>query len=180
MVDGAGLFALSGGAGAEFGSAVHSLLAEVDWSSLSLRPGMDREKGGGEWEKWEATWRARGEDAAARVALACLGAPGLAGVWVQPDSGAEVWRERAFEVVLDGAWVSGVFDRVVVARDPAGRATRATVFDFKTDATPDVVRHAGQMRLYRRAAARLLGLPETAVHAELVFTATQVRVEITF
>jgi ATP-dependent helicase/nuclease subunit A len=113
----------------------------------------------------------------------------------------EVWRERAFEIVLDGAWVTGVFDRVVVARDAAGstlsassgqagspqagRAVRATVFDFKTDRLRGggaeelgeaAARHAGQMALYRRAAARLLALPEDAVTAELVFTAVRARV----
>jgi ATP-dependent helicase/nuclease subunit A len=90
-----------------------------------------------------------------------------------------VWRERAFEVVLDEAWITGIFDRVVVERDAAGRARAATVFDFKTDALDGAAdaalahaaaRHAAQLGLYRRAAARLAGLPAEAVRAEVVFT----------
>lgn len=194
------LFSLAGTGAAEFGTAVHGLLAEVEWlegessvespepSSRNTEAGGGRPEaiaGGGATEalleKLETTWRTRGTDAAAReVALACLRAPGLAAVWARPPGAAaiEVWRERAFEIVLGDEWVSGVFDRVIVVRDAVGTATRATVFDFKTDAAPDPARHANQMSLYRRAAARLLGLPENAVVTELVFTATRTRVVV--
>ncbi len=172
-VDGAALFALAAGGSAEFGLAVHALLAEVEWGGAG---GGVPEIGAG---KLEAAWRARGEDTAAReVALGCLRAPALTGVWARPDTRAEVWRERGFEVVLDGQWVTGIFDRVVIERAADGRALGATVFDFKTDAVPDPARHAGQMRLYQQAAARLLGLPGSAVRAELVFTATRARMEL--
>ncbi|MEI6861269.1 MAG: 3'-5' exonuclease, partial [Verrucomicrobiota bacterium] len=165
--DGAALFAPESGAGMEFGSAVHALLSEVEWGGAEVAA------------KLATIWRERGGPAAvADTALACLRATALAGVWTKPDTRAEVWRERAFEAVLDGAWVTGVFDRVVITRDTADQVTGATVFDFKTDAVPDAARHAGQMGLYRGAAALLLGLPETAVRAELVFTATQERAEI--
>jgi len=94
-------------------------------------------------------------------------------------------------VVLDGAWVTGVFDRVIVERDAAarpgagqgGRVWCATVFDFKTDrlereadVVAAVARHAGQLKLYRRVAARLAGLAEDAVACELVFTRRRRRV----
>jgi hypothetical protein len=190
LLDGVALFDPAAGAGADFGEEVHALLAEVEWA------------GDGAVARLERTWRARGADAAARaVALACLRAPALAGIWSRPTTNAEVWRERKFEAVLDGAWVTGALDRVVVERDPAGstrstssgqagspqagRAARATVFDFKSDRlrggdaeelAEAATRHAGQMALYRRAVARLLGLPENAVAAELVFTAARARV----
>ena len=114
--------------------------------------------------------------AAMAEVLACLSAPVLAGLWAAP-TGAELWRERSFEVVLDGAWVTGIFDRVVVERDAGGRARRARVIDFKTDRVPSaaelteaVARHAPQINLYRRVVAILAGLPLTAVECELVFT----------
>jgi ATP-dependent exoDNAse (exonuclease V) beta subunit len=116
--------------------------------------------------------------------LACLRAPELAGVFAPPVAGAEVWRERAFEAVIDGVWVTGVIDRVVVESGADGRARRATVFDFKTDRVTDepgeqtraAQRHAGQVDLYRRVVARLAGLDETAVTGEVVFTAVRQRV----
>ncbi len=166
-IAGAGLFSLGDNrAGAEFGRTVHALLAEVEW----LAAGDDR-------NKFTQAWRDRGVDAAAREAVgSCLRAADLASLWEQKP-GAEVWRERAFEIVLDGVWVTGVFDRVVVERDGRGRAMRATVFDFKTDRVANdaeiaaaVARHAGQITLYRRVVARLAGLAEKSVAGELVFT----------
>jgi ATP-dependent exoDNAse (exonuclease V) beta subunit len=166
-VGGALLFSLENARGAERGTAVHALLAEVEWAE----PGVV--------EKLAAAWRTRNEDAAAVAeALACLRSPGLAEVWTKPPGPVglhEVWRERRFETVLDGVWITGTFDRVVVARDAQGRAKRATVFDFKTDATPDPTRHRSQLALYRQAAKQLTGLAEGAVGAELVFTSTRTR-----
>src|SRR5207253_2835631 len=107
--------------------------------------------------------------------LGCLGAPAMADLFGQPATAAEVWRERAFEVVIGGAWVTGVFDRVVITRDAAGHATRVLVVDFKTDrvmtdeeTAAAVIRHAGQLNLYRGVAARLAALPTTAVECVLV------------
>jgi ATP-dependent exoDNAse (exonuclease V) beta subunit len=160
--DAARLFALDGGWAREFGRTVHALLAGVEWG------GADAEK------KLAAEWREHG--AAGTAAIDCVRAPELAEVWHRKP-GAELWRERAFELVLDGAWVTGVFDRVVVERDAAGRAVRATVFDFKTDAVASeadaqvaVARHAAQLSIYRRAVARLTGLEENGVGGRLVFT----------
>lgn len=171
------LFSLAEGGGADFGTAMHALLAEVDG-----------------WRAEEAdararAWRARGVDAAvAGEALACLGAPELAEVFApRSASEAEVWRERAFEGVIDGTWVTGVFDRVVIERDAgrSGRPVRATVFDFKTDRLAGEAelaeatrRHAAQLRLYRRAVALLTGLPLARVGAELVFTGSARRVAV--
>ncbi len=155
------LFSLEPAAGAEFGLAVHALLAEVEWGAAPE----------------PAAWRARtvSLDALAE-ARACRQAPELADVW-QPRGEAQVWRERAFEIVLDGAWVTGVFDRVVLERAPGGAVQWVTMFDFKTDRIVDeagradaVQRYAPQLNLYRRVAAALAGVSLHAVSCELVFT----------
>jgi ATP-dependent exoDNAse (exonuclease V) beta subunit len=176
LIEGAGLFSPApDDAGAEFGRAVHALLAEVEW----LAPG--------DADKFSTAWAGPGVDPAARAeALGCLGAEALAGVW-RKIPGAEVWRERAFEIVLEGAWVTGVFDRVVVERGAQGRAVRATVFDFKTDRVGDgddaliaaAARHAAQIGVYRRTVARLTGLDEAAVAGEVVWTRRRVAVPVT-
>lgn len=155
-------FSLERRGAADFGTAVHRLLAEVEWG-----PETDL----------ETRWAQRLEPAdAVREASAVLRAPGLAELWRKPTEASEVWRERAFEMLLDGVWVTGVMDRVVVERGPDGRARRATVYDFKTDRMDEaglhkaVARHQGQMALYRAAAGRLAGLERAAVNAVLVFT----------
>lgn len=169
------LFARRERAAAEFGAAVHALLAQVEWCA----PGEVAER--------ERAWRAAGvADEALAHALGCLRAPALAEVWTRPHGPAEVWRERAFEIVLDEAWVTGVFDRVVLTRDDAGRVTAATVFDFKTDPVAAgaaegeraLPRHAAQLNLYRRVVARLTGLAEAEVRAEVVFTAGPIRLAV--
>ena len=66
--DAAKMFVLgSDGGAADFGRAVHALLAEVEWG------------GAGEWGKYSAAWRARDRHAG-EAALACLRAPELADV----------------------------------------------------------------------------------------------------
>lgn len=176
VVAAAQVFALEGGAATEFGSAVHTLLADVEWVDGSAVPAL------------EEAWTDRGLDRGATAqALACVGAEALAHVWRKPANG-EVWRERAFEIVMDDVWVTGVFDRVVVEREGTrgvARATRATVYDFKSDAVENeadmrlaMTRHAAQLNLYRRVAAVLTGLPESAVRCELVFTRVQRAVRV--
>jgi ATP-dependent exoDNAse (exonuclease V) beta subunit len=163
-VAGERLFALEDGRGAVlFGRAVHRLLAQVDWIGTRQTAGL------------ATVWRNQGT--AGAEASACLRAPELAEVWTKPAAArAEVWRERAFEIVLEGVWVTGVFDRVVVVFDGTGRACRAAVYDFKTDrgAGADLARAAGrhevQVMLYRRVVAVLAGLPVESVSAEVVFT----------
>jgi ATP-dependent helicase/nuclease subunit A len=168
------LFSLERRAGAEFGAALHGLLAEVGWGEprdLSERA---------------ARWRDHGasEDAITE-ALACLRAPALAAVWRTPENGGDLWRERAFEIVLDDAWVSGVFDRVVIEHDATGRVVQATVFDFKTDRVDTdaqlasaVERHRGQLSLYRRVVATLVGLSPAMIASELVFTKSRASVRV--
>lgn len=156
------LFSLERSGAMDFGTAVHRLLAEVEWG-----PVVDI----------EARWAQRTEPAdVVREASAVIQEASLASVWVRPTATSEVWRERAFEMLLDGVWITGVMDRLVVERDPVGRARRATVYDFKTDRVDETgvaaaaARHEGQMAFYRQAAAKLTGLSMGAVDAVLVFT----------
>jgi ATP-dependent helicase/nuclease subunit A len=152
---------------ADFGSAVHALLAQVEW--------------GDEIEEFSREQKnpTSSHDEPLMEALACLRSPELRSVWARPagEFASEVWRERAFEIVLDGAWITGIFDRVVIARDAGGRAVRATVFDFKTDhvANDKSVallrqRYAAQLEIYRRAASILAGVRPQNVEAKLVLT----------
>ena len=173
-VAGERLFALEGGGGAAlFGRAVHGLLAQVEWA------------GAQETARLVAAWRNEGE--AGTEALTCVRAPELAELWLRPVAGrVEVWRERAFEVVLDGVWLTGVFDRVVVERDMAGQPIRARVTDFKTDrsrpgedkAAAALEKHARQIILYRRVVALLTGLPVKMIRCTLLLTDGCVAVEV--
>jgi ATP-dependent helicase/nuclease subunit A len=102
--------------------------------------------------------------------------PEIRAALARPSCGAELWREQAFELSLDGTWISGRFDRVVISRDNAGRISSATVLDFKSDriradeVPARTAFYREQVKSYRLALARLTGLPESAVGARLIFT----------
>ena len=168
------LFALDEDASSEAGQRAHRLLATVEWVRAA------------EVSQMAQSWRSAGEpEETVALVSACLVEPELGAIWRRPAGNVTVWRERAFEVVLDGAWVTGVFDRVVVERGGDGAPVGAVVVDYKTDAVPSepalrsaVARHTPQMETYRRAAAVLLGVEETLVRTELVFLAARRRVEV--
>jgi ATP-dependent helicase/nuclease subunit A len=161
-VSGTVLFSLDRSAATDFGHAVHRLFSAVEWDGPATA------------NRCEAEWA--GESEAGREVLACLRAAALEDCWIRPPGG-ELWRERAFEAVIDGAWTTGVFDRVMIERTQSGRAVRARVIDFKTDRVASaaeiaaaVARHSTQLNLYRRVVALFLEMPVSAVCCELVFT----------
>ncbi len=162
------LFTLQARDAAHFGTAVHELLAQIEWAPAG--PAVEK-------------WTSQAPESVVAEAVAVLNSPALAGIWLRPVGG-EVWRERSFEMVWDDAWVTGTIDRVVVERDGStGLPLRAAVYDFKTDRTgaqeleASARAYAGQMRLYRQAVARLTGLPLEAVKGTLVFTHARLAVE---
>jgi len=82
-----------------------------------------------------------------------------------------LWREKRFEIILDDAWVSGTFDRVILSD------RRAWIYDFKTNRVTNQLEvdqacaaYQPQLAVYRRALSRLTGLPPEAIETRLVFT----------
>ncbi len=123
------------------------------------------------------------DPAAAATALACATHPALAPLFTPPPGGAEIWRERAFDLVLDQTLLSGIFDRVVVQRNSSGQATHALLLDFKTEIpTPSAAAaaqaHRPQLHTYRQALSHLLALPETQIRTLILFTATRETVDL--
>ena len=113
---------------------------------------------------------AEGRDAARRrgtAAHAAMEAVEFSSDFPKPEGFVALWRERAFEVFADGAWVSGRFDRVTFFRNAAGELC-AEVVDFKTSAA-NPSRYDGQLAAYRRAVAALTGIPSERVTARLAF-----------
>ena len=160
-------FKAEGAGGVSRGRAVHHLLAQVSWwedmdgdQILAVMKQVETET------KWiESAWRT-------------ATSPDFREIFSRGGKGAvDLWRERSFEITLEGSWVTGVFDRVMVYRDESGKIEAATVVDFKTDAvvTVDdvakaVKRHRSQLEIYRRVVGRLTRLPLEKVDAQLVFT----------
>ena len=99
----------------------------------------------------------------------------------QPPHAIELWRERAFELVTEGQWISGTFDRVVFFEDQGQRL--AEIIDFKSDrrradeSTSDFAQrmretYAEQMRSYCHALSQLSGLAAGQIRCTLLLTDT--------
>ena len=97
--------------------------------------------------------------------------------FVKPSENATVWRERPYELFLEGRWESGQFDRVVF--DGEGGDRKAVIYDFKTNAVRRgesdeefAVRmrrtYSNQMASYRRALSALTGIDQGNVETVLL------------
>lgn len=141
---------LGGAAARHLGTEVHALLAQVEW--LGDEPDYSG-----------------ASEAAAQLVRDFLGSE-RAAVLRRPEGHCVVWRERAFDLELDGDPVSGIFDRVHLTLGAEGQPVKAALYDFKTDKTPVDLREAyqGQLEAYRQAVAKLLGLAPDQVQASAV------------
>jgi hypothetical protein len=106
--------------------------------------------------------------------------PAVRAALARPRGVCEVWRERSFEIVLEGRrWVSGAFDRVAIRRDAEGRATDADLLDYKSSLAEDeramtrkVAEYRPQLDLYAEVLARLLNSPPSRIARRILFTRT--------
>ncbi len=98
-----------------------------------------------------------------------------------PAGPTRVWHERAFDACIDGAWSSGVFDRVHLPEGGREGPASPTIIDFKTDRSPaDEIpaSHKHQMSLYRKALAMILGIEEIRIRTILVYLRSGTVVEV--
>lgn len=145
----------------ERGTAIHALLEKVGWLGEEGAVPMD----------WDAS-------ESAEEVVACLARPEVHALLQRPSGGGkhELWKEKSFDVLVDGRWLSGVIDRVHVHRNEAGIVQRVEIIDFKSDRVEAeslnaaVEHHSVQLVHYRQAVSALLGLTSDQVELHLVFT----------
>ena len=136
---------------ADLGTEIHGLLSQIEWNRNSLD-------------------LAQCSPEAGRLLQTFLATSEAGTIFTSPGEQSTLWCERAFDMMLDGKWVSGIFDRVHVRRE-AGKVVAAEIFDYKTNrSSPEAIAHeyASQMELYRQAAAKLLGIDPAHVTARTV------------
>ncbi|MDF1852549.1 MAG: UvrD-helicase domain-containing protein [Verrucomicrobiales bacterium] len=152
----------------ELGTLVHELFEKIEWWTPKIL------------DELEAA--SPSHPAVLEQVQNSLGSPEVQSALSRPSSNAIVWREKNFEIVLNGEWISGTFDRVVVEQSPDGKPESAVILDFKTDrVTPDrvtsqdghaaaVAKYQPQLATYRAVLARLLQIPENQIETKLLFT----------
>ncbi|MEX2672758.1 MAG: UvrD-helicase domain-containing protein [Phycisphaeraceae bacterium] len=174
-VDLASVLRLDSGRSLNLGSAIHALCEHVHWHDEDGPP--DR-----------ATLRStltpfdlRNPDGVVDNFLKMIAEPAIAAALSRTAYPAEadivVKREHPFALRLNDTLVTGLFDRLVLIRDAAGRTTHAEVLDYKTDrvdaddaAALDqlINRYRPQLDTYRDAAARLYNISRSQVTTKLL------------
>jgi len=140
---------LTGQGARKFGSEVHHLLAQIEWSDGNIAA-------------------VEGDNVAAEKVRRFLATPAAEKIFTCSKDETVLWRERPYEVLHNGEFLGGTFDRVHISMRE-GAPVSAVIYDFKTDGDGDLrERYGGQLESYRRAAAILLDLPLEKVTADLV------------
>lgn len=140
---------LAGASSRRFGTEVHRLLARIEWVDGQI-PGLE------------------GDPTAVDRVCRFLSTPTGQTIFTRPEGEAVLWRERPFEVLQEGEFLAGIFDRVHITME-GDRPVTAVIHDFKTDSSGDLgTRYRGQLEAYRRAASVLLGLDLDKITAQAV------------
>ncbi|MAE32250.1 MAG: hypothetical protein CMO43_11800 [Verrucomicrobiales bacterium] len=166
ILSGGQMFASGGTDAILFGSAVHKVFEQIDWVDERTLANL------------EPLRRMLPEEAVDEVAR-CLSDEALAKRLAKPEADAQLWRERAFDVVVGDEMLSGTFDRVHLFAD------HAEIMDLKTNRVGDdtslklaAEKYSVQMTAYRQALAKLTGLAESDIRCSLVFTHPRSLVEV--
>ncbi len=159
------LFSRGGRFARAYGTLVHALFEQIEWLDE-----MNTEQINTAWASVPCVdegVRARAEEEARR----CLATAEVRKLLSRPSRDAVCWREKRFEILLEGEWLSGTFDRVVLEAD------RATILDFKTDKTETdealaarMESYRPQLDTYRKVLARMTGLSAEKIGCQLLFT----------
>jgi len=169
------VFATGRASGREFGTLVHEMLARVERADAESLASLRRIA--------SAQPSTMIEEAAAG-ALHCIESRACEAIFA-PPSGTIIWREKPFEALVSGRWISGIFDRVHLFFDPNGSPASAILYDFKTDRESLergeeglVARYREQVGLYRAVLAQMTALPIEKIRTILVWVGPQRLVEV--
>jgi len=155
----------------DFGSAIHELFSRVGWCDSWL----DVEKIISDWTPGQNCEKQVYEDVC-RQFRNNLKSPEVRGALARPAGNIELWREKSFDVVINGKWISGVFDRVVIERNDKGKALSAVIIDYKSnqiresDMSATAESYRQQMELYSSALSNLLKISGKNIMLKLLFT----------
>ncbi len=139
--------------GLEYGNLVHQCFESIKW--------------------WEGELHWSGDEKISALVLECIENPKVK-PFFEPREGLKVYREQPIESILDGVWVSGVIDRLLVGFDEDGKALNAAIMDFKTDKVDGpselVERYGEQLSRYKRMICKTYSLTDENVYSVILST----------
>jgi len=165
------LFQTSGNHARELGTLVHALFEEIEWADDEATTGL--------LEQWKEKSDSSPEslfDEAFKQVETSLANQEIKTALSKATGKVEIWREKNFEILLEGAWLSGTFDRVVIDYGSNGHPESAAVIDFKTDQVTEstldqaVQKHRSQLETYREVISQMTGLSHDSISSILIFT----------
>jgi ATP-dependent helicase/nuclease subunit A len=164
-VSGKQLFSRAGRFARSYGTLVHAYFEQIEWANETDAAQLHA--------RWDAlkTDDASLDQRAENEVTKCMDQPEIIAALSRPAPEAICWREKRFEIMLNGEWLSGTFDRVVIQPD------RAQILDFKTDKVTDEAsmkrsaeNYRPQLETYRSVLSKMTGLPEAKIECTLLFT----------
>ncbi|MEZ7957735.1 MAG: UvrD-helicase domain-containing protein [Rubritalea sp.] len=139
--------------GLEYGNLVHQCFESIKW--------------------WDGELHWSGDEKIRALVLECVENPTVKPFFESRD-GLVVFREQAIESILDGVWVSGVIDRLLVEFDENGKALNAAIMDFKTDKSDDPAeladRYGEQLNRYKKMICQAYSLTDENVYSVILAT----------
>ncbi|MFM1558599.1 MAG: UvrD-helicase domain-containing protein [Roseibacillus sp.] len=181
---GSGLFSREINRARNHGTMVHALFEEIEWLD-----DFDLKKDASRWEVQRHRAPQVFEDARKEVKRSLADATvqaALSKPRISRKETVECWRERPFELLRNGDWISGIFDRVVIVHGPGRIPLRATILDFKTDrvasereAEQQADHYRPQLLNYRDSISQLIGLPNDRIKATILFSKLPLVLEVT-
>ncbi len=139
--------------GMSYGTLVHECFQEIGW-----------------WDG-ELSWNK--DKSVRKMVLECMEASSIVPYFLNQD-GVKVYREQAIEVIVDGVWISGVIDRLILSYDTSGKVEYVVIVDFKTDVVDDVEElkghYASQLGNYGTMLETIYGLDPKNVYRVILST----------
>lgn len=165
------LFRCNGQRAVATGLALHELYESIEWLD-----GVNPQECFDVWMKKSGAVYQRTADLQKikTLFMESIAAPDIQNLLTKPAQPVDLWREQPFEIVYEGQWVSGRFDRVVLYRDEKGAVQNVQLVDYKSgqaDPKQALEHHRPQMQMYRTALAGLTGLHESRIEIHIVFLA---------
>lgn len=163
----------------DFGNAIHGMFEAVEWID-----NFDPESVIAEWLKTSTFNAAVNRDSCQQFREAVV-KPEVKQALSRPEGNLELWREKSFEVVLDGKWMTGQFDRVTIIRNECGKPISATILDYKSNRIDQPAQfeeaadhYRPQLELYGEAISYILKIPSDSIRMQLLFTRAGKLVEL--
>jgi ATP-dependent helicase/nuclease subunit A len=155
----------------ELGQAIHELFEKVSWLDE-----VDIENLVRDWQEASRVSQPI-SNAAVEQFRRAVASPQVRQALSRPEGDVLLWREKHFEIVLEDQWITGVFDRVTIRQDPAGRPLQATILDYKSnevtgdaDLAATAEYYRPQLQLYGRALSRMLQIDPAQTTLQILFT----------